>query len=96
VAQARRLAHPVLFYNPFSGGGKAERFALAEQARRRGIEPIELKRGDDLEQLVRDAVKRGADAISALIATTSSARSARSWTVASGGSTSPRSTVACS
>jgi diacylglycerol kinase family enzyme len=61
--QAPRPAHPVLFYNPLSGGGKAERFALAEEARRRGIEPIELKRGDDLEQLVRDAVKRGADAL---------------------------------
>jgi len=61
--QARRPAHAVLFYNPLSGGGKAERFALAEQARRRGIEPIELKRGDDLERLVRDAVKRGADAL---------------------------------
>jgi diacylglycerol kinase family enzyme len=53
----------VLFYNPLSGGGKAERFALAEEARGRGIEPIELKRGDDLEQLVRGAVARGADAL---------------------------------
>src|SRR5690348_15358863 len=34
--------HPVLFYNPKSGGGKAERFALAKEARERGIEPIEL------------------------------------------------------
>jgi diacylglycerol kinase family enzyme len=56
-------AHPVLFYNPLSGGGKAERFALADEARRRGIEPIELHRGDDLEQLVRDAVDRGADGL---------------------------------
>jgi diacylglycerol kinase family enzyme len=55
--------HPVMFYNPKSGGGKAERFHLADEARRRGIEPIELERGDDLEQLVRDAVQRGADGL---------------------------------
>ena len=54
---------PVLFFNPRSGGGKAERFSLAAEARARGIEPIELKPGDDLETLVRDAVDRGADAL---------------------------------
>jgi diacylglycerol kinase family enzyme len=55
--------HPVLFYNPKSGGGKAESFHLAEEARTRGIEPIELKLGTDLEQLVRGAVAAGADAL---------------------------------
>ncbi len=55
--------HPVLFYNPKSGGGKAEKFHLAEEARARGIEPIELKLGTDLEQLVRRAVADGADAL---------------------------------
>ena len=55
--------HPVLLFNPRSGGGKAERFALADEARARGIEPIELKQGDDLETLVRGAVERGADAL---------------------------------
>jgi diacylglycerol kinase family enzyme len=60
---APRPFRPVLFYNPLSGGGKAERFHLAAEARGRGIEPIELRHGDDLEQLVRDAVKRGADAL---------------------------------
>jgi len=54
---------PVLFYNPKSGGGKAEKFHLAEEARSRGIEPIELKLGTDLEQLVRGAVAGGADAL---------------------------------
>ncbi|TMM20220.1 MAG: diacylglycerol kinase [Actinobacteria bacterium] len=54
---------PVLLYNPKSGGGKAERFALAVEARRRGIEPIELQLGTDLEALVRDAAFRGADAL---------------------------------
>ena len=55
--------HPVLFFNPRSGGGKAERFSLATEARTRGIEPIELKPGEDLETLVRGAVDRGADAL---------------------------------
>ena len=54
---------PVLFYNPKSGGGKAERFALAKEAGQRGIEAVELKRGDDLETLVRAAVARGADGL---------------------------------
>jgi diacylglycerol kinase family enzyme len=54
---------PVLFFNPKSGGGKAERFKLAEEARRRGIEPIELTPESDLEQLVREAVSRGADGL---------------------------------
>jgi diacylglycerol kinase family enzyme len=56
-------ARPALFFNPKSGGGKAERFKLADEARERGIEPIELRRGDDLERLVRDAVAGGADAL---------------------------------
>jgi diacylglycerol kinase family enzyme len=54
---------PVLFYNPKSGGGKAEKFHLADEARARSIEPIELKLGTDLEQLVRGAVADGADAL---------------------------------
>jgi diacylglycerol kinase family enzyme len=54
---------PVLFFNPRSGGGKAERFQLAKEARERGIEPIELKAGDDLEVLVRRAVESGADGL---------------------------------
>jgi hypothetical protein len=53
----------VLFYNPKSGGGKAERFSLAEEARSRGITPIELTRGADLVQLVRGAVADGADGL---------------------------------
>jgi diacylglycerol kinase family enzyme len=63
LPRAPRPANPVLFYNPLSGGGKAQRFHLAEEARRRGIEPIELRRGEDLETLVREAVDRGADAL---------------------------------
>jgi diacylglycerol kinase family enzyme len=63
LRQAPDPRHPVLFYNPKSGGGKAETFHLADEARARGIEPIELKLGTDLEQLVRGAVADGADAL---------------------------------
>jgi diacylglycerol kinase family enzyme len=61
AASAPRRA--VLFYNPKSGGGKAERFSLAAEARARGIEPIELGPPWDLEGLVRGAVARGADGL---------------------------------
>jgi len=63
LAPAARPERASLFYNPKSGGGKAERFSLAEEARARGIEPIELTRGADLEQLTRAAVAGGADAL---------------------------------
>ncbi len=54
---------PALFYNPKSGGGKAQRFRLADEAQARGIEPIELRPGEDLERLVRAAVADGADGL---------------------------------
>jgi diacylglycerol kinase family enzyme len=63
LPSAPRPRHPVLFYNPKSGGGKAARFHLADEAKRRGIEAIELRLGEDLEELVRNAVARGADAL---------------------------------
>jgi diacylglycerol kinase family enzyme len=56
---------PVLFYNPRSGGGKAERFHLADEAARRGIEAVQLTRDTPLEALVDDALARGADALAA-------------------------------
>jgi len=56
-------AHPVLFFNPKSGGGKATRLGLAQEASARNIEPIELAAGADLEELVRGAVAGGADAL---------------------------------
>ena len=56
---------PIVIWNPKSGGGKAVSNHLADEARKRGIEPIELKPGDDLEQLVRDAVAGGADGLAA-------------------------------
>jgi diacylglycerol kinase family enzyme len=53
----------VLIVNLKSGGGKAERFALVDECRRRGIEPVVLQPGDDLCALARDAIDRGADVI---------------------------------
>ena len=52
-------ARPVLFYNPKSGGGKAERFKVDAEARARGIEPIELRLGTDLGELVAKCRGRG-------------------------------------
>jgi diacylglycerol kinase family enzyme len=60
---ARRPSRPVLFVNPRSGDGKAARHRLAEEAVARGIEPVELRPGEDLRSLVRDAVAAGADAV---------------------------------
>ena len=65
LVQAPRPTHAIMVWNPRSGGGKATRVKLAEEARARGIEPIELKPGDDIVDLVQDAVARGADALAA-------------------------------
>jgi Diacylglycerol kinase catalytic domain len=54
---------PVLIFNPRSGGGKATRFKLDEEARKRGIEPVELTPGTTLAKLVDEALARGADAL---------------------------------
>jgi diacylglycerol kinase family enzyme len=62
-ARVARPRHPVLIMNPWSGGGKVEKWDLVEECRSRGIEPVVLKRGDDLLQLADDAVARGADVI---------------------------------
>jgi diacylglycerol kinase family enzyme len=63
LPRAARPSRPVLFYNPLSGGGKAARFALPDEARSRGIEAVELTHGRDLGDLVRSAVANGADAL---------------------------------
>ncbi len=55
--------HPVLICNPWSGGGKVEKFGLAELASEMGVEVVMLDRGLDLEQLARDAIARGADCL---------------------------------
>lgn len=60
VGPARR---PALIVNPKSGGGKVDRYGLVEEAGRRGIEPIVLRPGDDLVELARAAIARGADVL---------------------------------
>ncbi len=62
---AARPSRPVVIWNAKSGGGKAVQHDLAAEAANRGIEPIELRPGDDLEQLVRAAVAAGADCLAA-------------------------------
>lgn len=60
---APRPARPVLLMNPKSGGGKVQRFGLVDECRRRGIEAVPLRSGEDLRELAEEAVARGADAI---------------------------------
>ena len=55
--------HPVLICNPWSGGGKIERFGLLELAAQLGVETVLLDHGLDLERLARDAVARGSDCL---------------------------------
>ncbi len=55
--------HGVILMNPKSGDGKVAKLNLADEARRRGVEPVLLERGDDLRELAEAAVTRGADAL---------------------------------
>jgi len=55
--------HPVLIANRRSGGGKVDKFGLKELAESQGVEVVLLEPGDDLEQLARDAIARGADCL---------------------------------
>ncbi len=59
----RPLTNPVLICNPKSGDGKVERFGIVDAARELGVHTIVLGPDDDLEQLARDAVTRGADCL---------------------------------
>jgi diacylglycerol kinase family enzyme len=61
--QRWRPQHPVLICNPWSGGGKVEKFGLLERARELGVETVLLDHGLDLEQLARDAIAGGADCL---------------------------------
>ncbi len=63
LPRAQAPAHPVLFVNPRSGEGRAGEVGLVERARSHGFETVVLKEGQDLEQLVRAAVGRGADGL---------------------------------
>ncbi len=61
----RRIHRPVLFVNPRSGGGTATRVDLAGEARRRGVEVVELDAHSDLPALAAAAVESGADCLGA-------------------------------
>jgi diacylglycerol kinase family enzyme len=53
----------VLLCNPWSGGGKVERFGLRELASSLGVETVTLDRDTDLGELARAAVAGGADCL---------------------------------
>ena len=53
----------MLLCNPWSGGGKVEKFGLVEQAESLGVEAVLLDHGLELESLARDAVAGGADCL---------------------------------
>ena len=65
LSPAEPPKRPVLFYNSRSGGGKAQRFHIADEAAKRGIEAVELTPDTSLEVLVQDALARGADGLAA-------------------------------
>ena len=60
---ATKPDHPVLICNPWSGGGKVEKFGLVALAEDMGVEVVMLDHGLDLEKLARDAVASGADCL---------------------------------
>jgi len=62
-AHGRSRGRPALIINLRSGGGKAEHAHLVEECEARGIVPIVLQAGDDLQELARGAIERGAPAI---------------------------------
>ncbi len=82
AAPAPAPGRAALIINLKSGGGKAERFDLAAEAERRGIEVIVLQPGDDLLELAERAIDGGAEVIGmaggdgsqALVATVASRR----------------------
>ena len=62
-AQVAPPARPVLLCNPWSGGGKVERFGIESLAESLGVETIVLDHGLDLGELARNAVADGADCL---------------------------------
>jgi diacylglycerol kinase family enzyme len=66
ASPARRAAparRSVLIINPSSGGGKAQRFNLPDEAEKRGIEPVLLGPEDNLRELAERAAGDGADVL---------------------------------
>jgi diacylglycerol kinase family enzyme len=63
VHRVKRPQSPVLLCNPWSGGGKVEKFELAELATSLGVQTVMLDHGLDLAELAREAIARGADCL---------------------------------
>jgi len=53
----------VLIINPWSGGGAAERWSIADECRQRGIDVLVINENDDLGELAAQAVSEGADCL---------------------------------
>ena len=60
---APKSRQATLLINPRSGGGKAERFAIADEARARGVQPLVLDSNGDLQPLACRAIAGGADVL---------------------------------
>ena len=56
-------ARPVLLCNPWSGGGKVDKFNLVDLANSLGVETAMLDHGIDLAGLARGAIANGADCL---------------------------------
>jgi diacylglycerol kinase family enzyme len=63
VHRVRPPLHPVLLCNPWSGGGKVERFGLQKLASSLGVKTVLLDHGLDLAELAREAIDEGADCL---------------------------------
>ena len=77
---AQRSGRRVLFVNPKSGGGTAERFDLVAECRKRGIVPVVMGPGDDVQTLAAELAvgaevvgMAGGDGSQAAVATVASA-----------------------
>ncbi|MFE9838365.1 diacylglycerol/lipid kinase family protein [Streptomyces sp. NPDC005551] len=60
-AVSERPRAPWILMNPYSGGGKVDRFQLVEKARAAGCRVALLTPGRDVTELARQAVTEGAD-----------------------------------
>lgn len=63
VRKSSSVQNPTLIINRWSGGGKADKFGLADAAQKAGVKVVMLERDNDLVQLAHDAISAGADAI---------------------------------
>jgi diacylglycerol kinase family enzyme len=63
VREPATISRPTLIINRWSGDGGAKRVGLEDACRTAGIPTVMLERDDDLAQLARDAIAKGADAI---------------------------------